>query len=620
MGISAVLSSALSGLHATERNLDIIARNIANAETPGYTRKVANRETIIADTESSGVRIRSISRQLDILLQGELRTATSVLSATSVINRAVEQLDMVLGQPGGAYALDTVFNRFSQSLQALAATPESLSARQDVLTAATTLAQQLNQASAHIQRLRAEADQGMASAVSEANAALQQIEQLNTKIVMAGAGGSPPPDLLDERDRQIDRLAQLLDIDVVTRSNGEVSIFTKSGVSLFDGRAAVLSFDERGALSPDTLYSTDPAQRSVGTVMINSPLSGNNVDLLQPGIIRSGAIFGYAALRDEILVTAQAQLDEIANALAKTFSDRPVAGVPATDGPQSGFDIDLNDLRPGNSFSVTTTVGGTTQTFTFIRVDDASQLPLTDDVTADPNDRVFGIDFSGGFAAAVAAINTALGADVTASDAGGGVLRVLDDGGVQSSVDAADAMITETGLASGNLHLPLFIVGGGTPPEYTGSLDGGSQKRGFAGLIALNPALLADPGALVAYDSSTGLGDPARPMFLLERLTQASMTFSPKAEIGVAQTPYTGTIGSYLQRVIGYQAGQANAAATTYDAAALTHDALTTRFTQISGVSIDRELADLLVLQSAYAANARVLSAANELIKALLSI
>lgn len=621
MGISAVLSSALSGLHATEQHLDVIARNIANAETSGYTRKTVNREAIIANTESSGVRIRSIGRELDALLQGELRNATSAMAATDAISRALDQLDTLIGAPGGAYSLDTLFNAFGQSLQELAATPESPSARQEVLTAAQTLAQRLNQTSDQIQRLRSEADRGLASAASEANAALQQIEVLNARIIEGSSGGVPPADLLDERDRQIDKLAELFDIDVFTRENGDLSIFTRSGISLFDGVAAVLGYDERGAMSASTLYSEDPLARTVGTITINSPLGGNEIDLLRSGMVRSGAVHGYTMLRDDLLVTAQAQLDEIAAALASTFSDREVAGSPVAVGAQSGFEIDLNDLKSGNALSVTTTVSGATRTYTFIRVDDPSQLPLSDGVTAKPDDTVVGIDFSGGFAAAAAAIDAALGADVSASDAGGGILRILDDGAAGlSDIDAAGATVTESGLQSGAMQLPFFIVAAGSPPAYTGSLDGGSQKLGFAGRIAVNPDIVADPTALVAYTSSTGLGDPARPFFLLGRLSEATTIFSPGAGIGGAKAPFTATIGDYVQKMIDYQAGQAQAAATARDAASLTYDSIATRFTATSGVNIDRELADLLVLQNAYAANARVLSAANDLMQALLTM
>ena len=623
MGISGVMSAALSGLRVTEQGLELVARNIANVDTPGYTRKTLARESIISGDSSSGVRAAAVTRELSATIQRELRGATSAASQADIIARALSQLDYLFGEPGGATALDTLFNEFSQSLQALTSAPESASTRQDVVVAGQTLAQQLNYLSEQVQRLRTEADRGLAESVVQANEALAQIEKFSTQIHEHTANGVVPADLLDQRDLQIDRLASLLDIDVVNRHGGQISIFTKSGVSLYDGKAATLSFDERGALSPDTFYSTDPALRTVGTITVNSPLSGNAVDLLQPGVVRSGTIAGQAALRDTILVQAQNQLDEIAAALASAFSSREVAGQAAAVGAQTGFDIDLNDLKAGNSFSITTTVSGTPTTFTFIRVDDPATLPLSNAQTPNPNDTVVGIDFSGGFAAAVAAINTALGVNVTASDAGGGVLRVLDDGAAGlSDVNSASATVTETGLASGNLELPFFTDSGRVPSDYTGSLDGSPQKRGYAGRISFNTTLAGDPSGLVAYSGSpaTASGDPARPFFLLDRLNASSTSFSPSTGIGAATSPFTGSIGDYLQRVVGFQGEQSARAERDVSSKELIRDSLSSRFQDSAGVNIDQELSDLLVLQNAYAANARVLAAVDELIKTLLNL
>jgi len=620
MGIGAVMSSALSGLHVTEQGLDLVARNIANAETPGYTRKTLVREPILANGETIGVRARAVSRELDLLIQSQLRAANATLSQAEIINDTLQQIDLLLGAPGDPNALDTVFSDFSASLQQLSASPDSAIVRQEVVGQAQTLVQRLNQMSLHIQRLRTEADRGLASAVVEINAALQEIAILNREIVERSTAGTPPPDLLDERDRQIDRLSGYLDLAIVNRSDGQVSIFTESGISLFDGTAAKLEFDERGALGARTLYDVDPLNRQVGTITVNSGLNGNSIDLLQPGLVRSGAVAAYAALRDDLLVRAQDQLDEFASALAQTFSNREVAAEAVTAGAQQGFDLDLNDLLSGNSFTVTTTVSGTTTNYTFVRVDDASQLPLANDLTPNPNDTVVGIDFSGGFAAAVAAIDAALGASVTASDAGGGVLRILDDGALGlSDVTAAKATVTATSVAAGVVELPFFVDSDRVPSDYTVSLDGGPQKRGFAATIALNPLIAADSSTLVVYSTSplTGLGDPARPLFLSQRLSQGDFDFAPQTGIGGSSTPFRGTVGEYLQRVIDYQASGVAEAKRNVATRSLTQEMLARRFHDSSSVSIDKELAQLLVLQNAYAANARLLAAADEMMKIL---
>lgn len=625
MGISSVLTSALSGLHVNERGLDVVSRNIANAGTPGYTRKVLNRESVLAAGNAVTVQARSIDRQLNEILQRDLRGANSAVSQADVIKQFLDRMDLMFGPPGGASSLDTVFNNFSDSLERLSASPDSTISRQDVIGTAQVMAQQLNGMSAEIQRLRGEINRAMGTAVNTANDALLQLERINSDIIERSAAGAPPPDLLDARDRQIDRLAELMDVQVFEGPTGTVSVFTESGVLLFDAQASLLSFDDRGAVGPDSLYNRDPNLRTVGTISIAISASGYSTDLLQPGMVRSGSIAAYTKLRDDILVQAQNQLDEIANALALAFSSEQVTGTPVVAGAQSGFDLDLSNLRSGNSFqvSVTDPVPGTQRTVTFVRVDDPSALPLGNDYTSDPNDTVFGIDFSGGFAAAAAAVNAALGANVSALDMGGNVLRFLDDGGPGlSNVHSARAVVTQTSLTSGSAQLPFFVDGARTPPDYTASLDGSPQKRGFAGRIALNSSLISDPSRLVVFSTSplTGAGDPTRPTFLADQLKAQFGDFSPGAGIGSASAPYRGSIGEYLQRVVDFQTGQAAGAKQTLDAKTLVKDALAQRFDQESGVNMDRELAELLVLQNAFAANARVLQVVDELYDTILRI
>ena len=98
MGISGVMSAALSGLRVTEQGLELVARNIANVDTPGYTRKTLARESIISGDSSSGVRAAAVTRELSATIQRELRGATSAASQADIIARALSQLDYLFGE------------------------------------------------------------------------------------------------------------------------------------------------------------------------------------------------------------------------------------------------------------------------------------------------------------------------------------------------------------------------------------------------------------------------------------------------------------------------------------------------------------------------------------------
>ena len=151
------------------------------------------------------------------------------------------------------------------------------------------------------------------------------------------------------------------------------------------------------------------------------------------------------------------------------LSDKTTGGTAASSGSQNGFDIDIASLLAGNTITVnyTDTATGTAHTFTFVRVDDPSALPLSDSATTDPNDTVVGIDFSGGMSSVVSQINTALGsAGVVASNPSGTTLEILDDGLGNAVVNSVSSTATVTSLSGGSGELPFFTDG---TQYYTGA-------------------------------------------------------------------------------------------------------------------------------------------------------
>jgi flagellar hook-associated protein 1 FlgK len=343
------------------------------------------------------------------------------------------------------------------------------------------------------------------------------------------------------------------------------------------------------------------------------------MDLLANKSIRSGTIAAYAEMRDEVLPAFQTQLDAIAAGMASALSDKSVAGTPASSGGQNGFDLDLSGLQPGNSVRVTYTdvATNTQRTVTLVRVDDPAALPLDDDATADPNDRVVGINFSGGMGSVATQIGAALGANFTVS-AAGSTLRVLDDGGATVAMQAMTATQTTTALAGGDVALPMFTDGG---RPYSGAINAnGAQMIGLAGRITVNAALVADPSKLVFYGAGVTAGDTTRPDFILAQLTQTTLTFPSQTGIGSAATPFQGTISGFLQQVLTTQGAAAANASALAQGQDVVVNALKQRASETSGVNIDEELAHLLQLQSAYAANARVMSAVKDMLDLLSKI
>jgi flagellar hook-associated protein 1 FlgK len=619
MSLTQALSTALSGLQVNQASISIVAANVANADTPGYTRKVVN-QVAIGGSASIGVRVSDIQREIDLYIQRQLRVENAGASYADTRANMYSQLQDIYGQPGADTSLEAVYNSFTSALQVLSTSPDDPGARTAVVNSAQLLTQQLNQLSGNIQSLRANAELGIADAVNKANEAMTQIASLNGQIAAGTPGDAATEALQDQRDSYIDQLSQLMDINVIPGDRGQVSIFTSSGTQLVGAQAAQLSFDAVGTITPNSKWNANPSLRGVGTITLIPP-AGAPVDLIQNHAIRSGTIAAYLQMRDQDLVQAQNQLDALAAGMAQALSDKTTAGAPVSSPPQNGFSVDVGNLSAGNTVTInyTDTATSTPHTITLVRVDDPSALPLSNTATATANDTVFGINFSGGMGSVVTQINAALtGTGMTASNSGT-VLQILDDGAANTvDVNSMSATATVTSLTGGSGEFPLFTDGSA---PYTGVITGtGSERVGLAARIAVNPAVVADPSSLIAYQAGTPAGDSTRPDFILQQLTNASLTFSPNTGIGTVSAPFTGSLTTYLRQVISQQGEAASSANNLKQGQDVVLNSLQHRFNDVSGVNVDQEMANLLSLQNSYAANARVMSAVKDMLDALINM
>jgi flagellar hook-associated protein 1 FlgK len=620
MSLSGTLNTTLAGLQVTQQALQIVGSNVANAQTAGYIRKTLLQESV-ATANAIGVRASSVDRSLDSIIQSQLRQQTSGGSYSDKLSELYGQLQTIFGAPGSATGIDTLFGNFTTALQTLAASTSSSSAQSSAVNSAQLLAQQLNSMSNGIQSMRGAAEQGIAADVQSANNALQQIAVINTEVSTAKSQDPTTATLMDQRDKYIDQLSTLMDIRVVPGQFNQVQVYTGSGSQLVGSQAVTLSFDAQGTLTPNGVYNVDPTKSGVGTITLTTP-NGGSMDLISAGAIKSGEIASYLQMRDQILPQAQTQLDEFAAQMSQALSDVTTAGTAVTAAPQSGFKVDTSALQTGNVIHLTyTDAGNVAHNVSIVRVDDPSVLPLPNTVTANTNDTVIGIDFSGGMASVVNQLTGKLGGTgLTFSSPSGNVLQVLNDPANTIAVNAMSQTTTTTSLTSGNPQLPLFVDG---TSAYTGAIRAsGSEQVGLAQRISVNSALIANPGGLVNYSlaPATAAADSTRPTFLYGQMTSTSLTFSPSTGIGGSASPMQGTLTSYIGQVMTQQAQAAANADSLKQGQDVVVNALQQRMNNISGVNIDTEMANLLTLQSTYAANARVFSTVQQMFQSLLQM
>jgi flagellar hook-associated protein 1 FlgK len=622
MSLNDALSIAMSGLRANQAAMALVSSNVANAETPGYVRKSIDQVTSNSGSYGANVSIVGVNRELDQYIQAQLRTETSGAGYASLKSNFLQQLQSMYGNPGSTGTLEDAFNGLTTAVQALSTSADSQSARIGVVNAASVLAQQLNSMTQGIQTLRGAAENGINDSVNTANGLMKQIATINNQLAANPNGGtstdSSTAALLDQRDQYVTQLSELMDVRVTTNGANQITVFTGSGVQLVGQEAATLSFNAQGTVTPNTVWDSNASKSTLGSVTV-SFANGGSIDLTASGGIKSGKIAAYTELRDKTLVEAQSQLDQFAASISSALSDKTTAAAVTqpTAGTQAAA-IDASGMNSGNVVHLTYTDSANVQhQISIVRVDDPSVLPLSNSVTADPNDQVYGIDFSGSPASVIAQLNTALNGKLTFSGTSLSAITAQNNPTL-TTLTAASVTTTAlpTSLTSGSAELSLFTDNGSA---YTGAIGAsGSQITGLAGRLTVNNAIIADPSKLVVYSGSTAAGDTTRSAFILNQLNNASFTYNAESGVGSASAPFKGTLLSYMRQFTSQQGAAADSAKQLADGQGVVLNTLQKKMSSTSGVNIDEEMAHLLSLQNAYSANARVMSTVNDMYKTLM--
>ncbi|MDP4022624.1 flagellar hook-associated protein FlgK [Methylobacterium sp. NEAU 140] len=645
------LSNATAGLAATQAAINVVSQNVANAGTVGYVKRTL--APVAGGTNNLGVAAGTITRSFDAAALNQLRLETSGAAYTGTKAQIVAQLDKLYGTPGSATALDGTLNSFTQSLQELSANPTSAAARTTVLSRASALAGQINGAAASVQNLRTGIEAQLGTDTRSASSLLSRIAAINGQMQNT-TDDATLAGFQDQRDQAINDLAGYMDIQTVTQGDGTVSVMTRSGVTLVDrGSAVALSFDGRGTLTAQSAYSTDPNARTVGTITATT-ISGATIDLGTVGALRSGSLAAQLELRDAILPQAQRQLDDLAAGLASSLTDAPrsatVAGGTATidlsgAAPAAGATPGAG-LQPGNTLTIPVTgLDGVARNVILVA---SARTPLPTvpaGQTADASALTASFSIAGGPASYAAAIKAALDGltaanpnlptlNVTASTSPGASAAANASGAVVAitSADAtapvlgATATVTQP-VSSGNLatgypQIALFVDGLNNG-LYTGSLDTGSQLTGFAQRIAVNTKIAANTAVLTASsatDTAAATASGARAQTLFTALTGTPRTFSSSSGIGGVTAPHSATVVGFAQEIIATQGAAAATASSLDDTQQVALSTAQGRYASSAGVNIDAEMSNLIALQTAYGANARVLTAARDMLNQLLQI
>jgi flagellar hook-associated protein 1 FlgK len=371
MSLFDAISTARSGLIATQSAIDVASRNIANASVEGYTRKIQEQSTRVVDGRAGAVKVEEVTRNVNAQLQRDVREQSSVVEELTIIEDFLSRLELEFGRPEDSSSVASKVTELKKAFQSLATNPDQSTAQNDVISAAEELALALTTLSDSIQALRAEADQRIGDSVDAINEALQNIDSLNAEIGARKTLGQSTADLEDKRDVWVQKLSEQMDIRTFERSDGQLAVLTGDSQFLIDQTAVTLTFSPSASVTPGS---------AVNDIMLDN-------GYLAPFAITSsfsdGTVAGLVQLRDTLMPLAQDQLDSLAFELAQQFDSVTVGATTAdldlfTDstntvpGASAGFSAQIQvrttlagaDLRDG--------IGGT---FTASGASDSS-LPL----------------------------------------------------------------------------------------------------------------------------------------------------------------------------------------------------------------------------------------------------
>ncbi|HJW55272.1 MAG TPA: flagellar hook-associated protein FlgK, partial [Burkholderiaceae bacterium] len=305
-----ILSVAQSALTAAQVGLTTTGHNIANANTPGYSRQVVIQGTATSQDSGfgfvgKGTQVTGVKRVYDDYLASRVLTSQSSSNALDSYYSQIKQINNMFADPTVGFS--PAMKDFFAGVQSVAANPNSTAARQTMLSSGEALASQLQSMDGQLRGLGEGVTSQINTSIQTINSYAQQIATLNDAIEKAQAGndGKPANDLLDQRDQVVSDLSKEIKVSVV-KQNDSYSVFIGNGQPLV---VSTKTFD----LVPSA-SSTDPSRAEVGYQ------SNGKIITLAENAITGGKLGGLFEFRAKTLDPAQNALGRIAIGLASTFN------------------------------------------------------------------------------------------------------------------------------------------------------------------------------------------------------------------------------------------------------------------------------------------------------------
>jgi flagellar hook-associated protein 1 len=303
MGINRLVEIGKSALFTAQQAISVSGHNIANVNTPGFSRQkitlAENRpENGSPGQIGTGVHAESIRRSFDSFVEEQLLASRERLGEFTASRNALARLEPLFGDTNNI-GIGAGLNEFFGALQDVATNPNDLSARTVFLSKATALASRINQSAADLTSAQEFLDRQVGQTVTDANRLTSQIADLNAKIAFAESSGQQANDLRDQRGVALAGLGELIEVSTIEDATGQLTVFAGRGHVLVDKErtyqlVAVPDLSNNGLL--DVHYDAG---------------AGATTDLTP--VIQSGRLKGVLDVRDQTIPSLRASLDTLAS-------------------------------------------------------------------------------------------------------------------------------------------------------------------------------------------------------------------------------------------------------------------------------------------------------------------
>jgi len=349
MSLNGILQNALSGLSTNQAALRATSTNIANVNTPGYTRRLIEQQSLVAGTVGAGVRLADARRAVDLFVNRELRVRTAQAEMYAAQLQYQDRVQTLIGTPQDSFSLSGRMSQLLSDLAAVSISPESSVQRRTALNSFDAWGEEIGRLAQQIQELRTDADQRIAALTTNINGLLRAIKEINPQVVAVKAGGGDATALEEQRDQAVQKLSALVDVQVVEQSDGSYHILTQSGMVLLDNALRELSYGAQGAAAPGIAFS------QIGINRID-PATGQSVPTggFLDSQLRGGQLKGLIDARNVQLPKLASELGELGGAVVEQFNRIHNGNVPWSGSGRSvgALSTDANNFTGRAVFTV----------------------------------------------------------------------------------------------------------------------------------------------------------------------------------------------------------------------------------------------------------------------------